>query len=137
MLDIPDPTTHEQGTRNIHILLVDDDDSVRTVIGRILNEAGFEVVQAADGHDALKALRARPAAVVLSDLFMPEMDGVELICRIRREFPDVIVIAMSGGGLHGTIDMLPVAKGLGAAEVIHKPIRREELLASIRRLLRP
>jgi CheY-like chemotaxis protein len=123
----------------IRILLADDDTKVRAVIRMILEEAGFEVVEAKDGKEALRAFRSERADVIVCDVFMPDKDGLEAIKELRGEFPGVKIVAMSGGGSKGTsdgiLDMLMMARHLGAAEVLSKPIDQASLLAAIRRLL--
>jgi len=81
---------------NHEILIVDDDDGVRNSLGLLLQAAGYEVSLAINGFDALLQLKRRIPAIVLSDLNMPEMSGFELLSVVRRRFPQISVIAMSG-----------------------------------------
>ena len=117
------------------VLVVDDDLHARTVARAILEHAGIEVVEAADGAAGLRAYRNLGADLVLCDLFMPDVDGLELLRELRREFPDVKVIAMSAGGFHGKVDLLAVARQLGAAEVLPKPFPVGALLEAVERVL--
>jgi CheY-like chemotaxis protein len=119
------------------ILVVDDDPNLRTAIRRMLEPEGFEIEEASDGRNAMRAFRARPADLVLCDVFMPEKDGLEVLRELAREFSGARVVAMSGGGFRGTINLLPVAQGLGAAAVLYKPFERAEILTVVRQSLSP
>src|SRR4051812_826903 len=103
----------------------------------LLEEVGLEVIEAPDGGAAIRAFRDEGADLVLCDLFMPGLDGLEVIRALRREFPDAKIIAMSGGGFGGTVHLLSVAQHLGAAEILHKPFTQQTVLAVIERTLRP
>ncbi len=120
---------------NPRILLVDDDDRMREVVREILVDDGMEVVEARDGAEAIHLFRTLPAELVICDLFMPGKDGLETIRDLRREFGSVKVIALSGGGHRGALDMLQVARHMGAAEVLSKPFKLNELKALVRRML--
>ena len=117
------------------ILLVDDDSKIRTMVRVVLERFGFEVMEAIDGEAALRIARAEKADLVVSDVFMPDCDGLELLRNLRRELPDLKVISMSGGTLGGKIDLLTVARYLGATETIHKPFTATALLALVNRAL--
>jgi DNA-binding response OmpR family regulator len=116
------------------IILVDDDPHLRTAIRRMLEPERFEIEEASDGRNAIRAFRVRPADLVLCDVFMPENDGLEVVRELAREFSGARVVAMSGG-FRGTLNLLPMAQALGAADVLYKPFQRAELLAVVRRLL--
>ncbi len=117
------------------ILVIDDDDRFRSMLEQMLTKAGYEVATAANGHAGLQLQRAAPAALVITDLIMPEKEGMETIMELRRSFPAVRIIAISGGGRHGTQDFLPVAAKLGAARTLAKPFTRDELLEAVRAAL--
>ena len=119
------------------ILVVDDDADVRAAARAILEDAGHEVVEAVDGAAGLRAYRDASFDLVLCDLFMPDVDGIELIRTLRRGSPNVKVIAMSGGAFDGTLDLLDLAPYLGAAEVLPKPFSLDELVRAVERVLRP
>jgi DNA-binding NtrC family response regulator len=111
------------------ILIVDDDAATRLSVARILRGAGHAVVVADDGRQCLDLYRAAPADVVMLDLYMPDKDGLETLIELRREFPRVSVVAMSG---HRQLElMLRAAKGLGAIRTIEKPFEPEALLALV------
>src|SRR5205807_7303003 len=88
-----------------------------------------------DGGEAIRAFRQHPSDLLLCDLFMPGKEGLETIRELRREFPDVKIVAMSGGALNGTMDFLPVAARLGALAVLSKPFTPEALLAVVEDVL--
>jgi two-component system nitrogen regulation response regulator NtrX len=113
------------------ILLVDDDRSVRSILGRMLEYAGYEVVHASNGAEGIRSFRERSADLVLCDLYMEPKDGLEMIRELHREFPVVPVVAMSGGDKRGNTDLLAVAKHLGAIAVLPKPFSQVDLLAAI------
>lgn len=121
----------------MRILLIDDSDSVRTLTRIILERGGHEVVEADGGREGLLLYPVSGADVVVTDLFMPGTDGVEVICGIRRECPDARVIAVSGGGCDGGLDMLPMARMLGADAILDKPFKPAEMLAAVERVTRP
>lgn len=116
------------------VLLIDDDPAVRRMVGRMLRSAGHDVVEAADGRAGLAALQARSPDIVVTDVMMPDTEGIETIRRIR-ETSELPVVAMSGALKSGDQDVLLDAKLLGADFAIAKPFRREELLAAINNLL--
>lgn len=113
------------------LLLVDDDEDVRYALGKYLRRAGNEVVEAGDGKVALSLLENDTFDVLVTDIVMPEADGIELLLTVRQRMPDLPVIAISGGGRLGSFDYLPTAAGLGAKVVLHKPIDPDILLASV------
>lgn len=117
------------------ILVVDDDGEMRDAVARILRGAGYEVELADDGDAAIEAQRARPADVLITDVFMPARDGLETIQYFRSEYPDIGIIAMTGGSPTGRIDeYLGVAKVAGANATLRKPFAAHALLESLRAL---
>jgi DNA-binding response OmpR family regulator len=119
------------------VLVVDDDARLRTMTRILLEEAAIDVIEAADGAAAIRSFRSIGADLVLCDLFMPGVDGIEVIRSLCHEFPGVKIIAMSGGGFGGTVDLLSVARQLGAAEILHKPFTQQIVLEAIERTLLP
>ena len=119
------------------IIVVDDDARLREATRDVLESEGHEVIEAKDGNAAVLAHRAQPADVIVCDMFMPRQDGIETILVLRREFPDVRIIAVSGGGYSGAIDVLTMARHMGASEVLSKPFSGVQLMAAIARLLGP
>jgi len=117
------------------ILVVDDDKEVREMLRQMLERAGYEVVDACDGNVALKLYREQPTDLIITDLIMPNKEGIETIMELRRDFPDVKIIAISGGGRIGPKDYLSSAKMLGARRILAKPLDRPKLLKAIEELL--
>jgi CheY-like chemotaxis protein len=117
------------------ILIIDDDPRLREATRAVLELEGFEVTLAHDGSQAAGVYRLQPAAVVLCDMYMPGKEGIETIEELRREFPGVKIIAISGGGSSGKTDVLQLAQRLGAAGTLVKPFEKAALLAEIQRLL--
>src|SRR6184192_3852652 len=117
------------------ILVMDDDGMLRGAIRIALEAAGYEVMEAADGNAGLRLQRQQGADLVLVDIFMPDRDGLEVIRALRTEIPQPKIIAMSGGGQTGQIEVLEAAVAFGAARTLLKPFAPRELLMAIRGLL--
>jgi DNA-binding response OmpR family regulator len=117
------------------ILIIDDEPSVRELLCSMLMEEGHEVVEAADGKAGMRVFQESPADLVITDLIMPEKEGIETIMELRRDFPDVKIIAMSGGGIIQARDYLGMAQGMGAHRVFEKPFGIAEMLQAVRDLL--
>ena len=119
------------------ILMVDDQKELRAVVRRVLTEAGYEVAEAEDGDAALAAFRASPPALVITDIVMPGKAGIEVIATMKREHPEVKVLAISGGGRAHVMDFLAIARKVGADAALEKPFRKSDLLARVAELLGP
>ena len=115
------------------ILVIDDEPVLRTFIGEILTSAGYEVILAADGREGVERYRSSPADLVLTDLNMPNQDGVETIRELRSCFPEVAVIVMSGSVDAGTMPSI-IAK-LGAVGILEKPFLTNQLMAVVEKAL--
>jgi len=113
------------------ILLIDDDLLVRRSLSRILQSAGYEVATATNGNSGLAIFRSEHPDIVITDIIMPDQDGIGTILQIRQENPAVKIVAISGGGRHLGTDMLNAARKLGADEILAKPFDAEELLQAI------
>mgnify|MGYP001486876547 FL=1 len=113
------------------ILVVDDEEGIRTLIRNMLVREGHQVTTACDGVEALRVVDSQAVDLVITDLIMPEMEGVEMISELRRRFPAIKIIAMSGGGMGGAVDYLRLAKALGAGQTLAKPFTREVLLKMV------
>jgi two-component system, chemotaxis family, chemotaxis protein CheY len=114
-----------------YILVIDDDAMVRQALARILKGQGYEVECAVEGHQGLEAFRRRRPDLVISDIVMPEMEGIQTIMELRILSRDCPIIAISGGGRFGKVDFLDVAKQLGANATLAKPFETEELLQTV------
>lgn len=114
------------------ILVIDDDAMVRRMVGRVLASEGHDVVSAENGRRGMAAVHQQRPQIVVTDLIMPEQEGMETIVAIRRDNPDTKIIAMSGGVAVGNIDLLKMAQLLGADDVIEKPFRARDLLDRVR-----
>ena len=113
------------------ILVVDDEPGIRELLCLMLEAAGHNVVAAEDGIQAPKVLAAQPIQVVITDLLMPERDGLEFIAEIRKKFPSVKIIAMSGGGHIARDSYLRIAKNFGAHVLLEKPFSQSGVLGAI------
>lgn len=123
----------ENMSRSIAILVVDDEPGVRAFLRQALEQAGYRVLEAADGGEALACCRRERVHLILMDLVMPEKEGLETIQELRRNFPQIRVIAMSGAP--GGPIYLEAARHLGADNVLSKPIDADNLLQLVRRLV--
>ncbi len=118
------------------ILVIDDNDEFRGLMRRWLEGAGYEVVDASNGNEGIKLYRKRPADLVITDMIMPEKEGLETMVELRRDFPDVKIIAVSGGGFEDPKNYLESAKLIGGAlRTFTKPFQKEELLEAIEEIL--
>jgi CheY-like chemotaxis protein len=117
------------------ILVIDDDAQVRGAVRRILERARHTVEDVGDGDAGLRAHRERPADLIITDIFMPERDGIETIRQLRRESPQVKIIAISGGDRTQTLDLRKDAELLGASRALRKPFELTELLRAVDELL--
>jgi len=114
---------------------MDDDELLRGALRVALEAAGYEVVEAGDGNAGLRLQREQAADVVLVDIFMPERDGLEVIKALQTETPRPKIIAVSGGGKTGQIEVLRAAAAFGASRTLLKPFQPRELLTAIREVL--
>jgi len=113
------------------ILLVDDNDDARVTVARILEMSGYSVIQAENAKAASALLKDKTPDLVITDIFMPEGDGFEMLNELRVRAPNIPVIAMSGGGVQQGLDVLSLAGRLGAKKVLNKPFARRQLLDAI------
>ena len=115
------------------ILVIDDDSDTRAMLEQTLKPAGYEVILAADGREGVERYRASPVDLVITDLYMPNQEGLETIGELRRRFPEVAIIAMSGRPDSGT--MLSIAQTLATVEILRKPFVADELIAAVGKAL--
>ncbi|WP_366657766.1 response regulator [Fodinicurvata sp. EGI_FJ10296] len=113
------------------ILLVDDESLVRETIAAMLRRQEHAVVSAGDGSEALQKIGEGRFDIVLMDILMPTMEGIETISKIKKDYPNIKILAMSGGGSFGGHNYLDVALKLGAADIIRKPFTSADLRTKI------
>lgn len=115
------------------VLCIDDDPHVLEGLRRLVHPLAhtWQFTFTANGHDALALLACTPFDIVVTDLVMPEPDGLEILLELRRRFPAVKVVVMSGGGRWGTSTLLDIAHKLGASSILAKPFRLQELLDAL------
>jgi len=112
------------------ILIIDDEEGVRALLRTTLEAAGYEVTEAANGRIGLGLYRHTSTDLVITDILMPEMNGLDMMLELTREFLDAKVIAISGVG--GERNVLDIAKLLGARRTFHKPLSMPQLLDAVR-----
>jgi CheY-like chemotaxis protein len=117
------------------ILVIDDEPQLRAVLKRFLEIEGYEVEVAADGREALRIYAGKPADLVITDLIMPEKEGIETIRELKDSYPGIKIIAMSGGGRLGPETYLTLARKLGAQRTLSKPFELKALGDAVRELL--
>ena len=117
------------------ILLIDDDDCVRTVLRETLVYFGHIVIEARNGKEGLELFPHADADLVITDIVMPEKEGLEVLMELRKKQPPVKIIAISGGGRGSAEDYLRTAKFMDASKVPTKPFSNEALKAAINELL--
>jgi CheY-like chemotaxis protein len=111
---------------------------IQNLVHLWLGEVGCEVSRASSGNEAIRLLRSSPFDVIITDVLMPNGDGVEVIAEVKRSQPTARILAISGGGHHlKAVDCLKIAKGLGATAVLLKPFNREQLLEAVSNLTIP
>ena len=114
------------------ILVIEDEDGLRHILGKTLEAAGHAVLEARDGKEAMKLHQRSRADLVVTDLFMPEMNGVEVLMALRKESPGLRVIAISGGGkFYKPAEALENARLLGAHAGLDKPFELWRLLEAV------
>jgi len=122
---------------NDPILVIEDEEDIRQMICDILEEDGYSTVQASNGNEGLQILRNTPEIrMVITDLIMPEKEGIAMISELRKDFPWIRIVAISGGGIRIPENYLNRAKAVGADATLCKPFESRELLSIIDELNR-
>jgi YesN/AraC family two-component response regulator len=119
----------------VKILLVDDEILTRKTLEAFLVRKGFDVISAEDGHHATRFLKKYTPQIVITDIIMPEKNGIELILDIQKKYPSIKIIAISGGGKINASTHLNIAKDLGVHAIISKPVTDKDLLSAIEECL--
>jgi CheY-like chemotaxis protein len=120
----------------ITVLVIDDNDDFRKLALLWFQIHGIEAEGAANGAQGLELQRARPASVIVTDIFMPEKEGIETIQDLRREFPDAKIIAMTGRESLTDYDVFQVARELGVVKTFKKPFKLDDLVAAVEEISR-
>jgi CheY-like chemotaxis protein len=115
------------------VFIIDNDEAVREVLRTGLTAAGYSVQEAANGRQGINAFRKRPADLVITDIYMPDRDGLEVIEALRRTHPNVKVLAISGAS--GTMGYLRKAQALGATRVLAKPLSMPAVLKVVAEII--
>lgn len=111
------------------VLIVDDEETIRTVLKRILDREGYQVIQASNGLEALDRMKEQPAQFVISDINMPELDGLELLVKLKDKYPETKVLMITGYGTEYSPTMVVSA---GADYFIAKPFRPDEIATTLK-----
>ena len=117
------------------ILVIDDEELIREVVKEMLEVEGYVVTTAANGKEGLQIYQRESPDLIITDIFMPEMEGLETIRTLQQDSSRVKIIAISGGGERGMISFLTYAKRFGALRTLQKPFSREDLLRTVREVL--
>lgn len=126
--------TQPHPSRSSRVLLIDDNVDLTSMLSLCLQADGVDVLVAADGEAGLALLKEQPVDVVVTDLFMPDKDGIETIVELKKRYPDVKIVVMSGFTSIGGTDYLGVARELGAVTTLKKPFDPAELSKVVREL---
>lgn len=118
-----------------NILIIDDDSVVQSLFAQFLENTGHTLTTAANGREGMDQITAHRPDLIITDIMMPEMDGLEIIRAVRAQYPDLPVIAISGGMRDLPINFLPQAKKFGACRVFEKPIALADLKKAVIQLL--
>ncbi len=113
------------------ILVIDDEDQIRAMLRQALESSGHEVLEANNGEEGVRIYQKQPADLVITDILMPEKEGLESIRELRGLDPAVRVIAISGGGRFHTMDVLGLARMLGARRTFWKPFDLAKVVAAV------
>ena len=116
-------------------MIIDDEDELRATLRLMLERAGHDVTEAVNGVQGISRYEEESADLIITDIIMPEKEGVETIITLRQSNPQLPIIAISGGGRLEATDFLSMAKRLGACQVLSKPFRRDQLLEAVRACL--
>lgn len=120
----------------MRILVIDDDPSVRDVMEKMLSSEGFEVRTASDGLEGMRLIKSDSEIdLVITDMIMPEKEGIETIRELKRDFPHIRILALSGGGRGSADWYLDLAAKMGADSVLKKPFVKQELVEAVQNLL--
>lgn len=117
------------------VLIIDDEELARFTIREILEGAGYSVDEAENGNIGIERQKASPFDLIITDIIMPEKEGVETIIDLKNDFPDLKIIAISGGGRTRNLDFLKLSQQFGAEKVLAKPFTEGQLLEAVDQVL--
>lgn len=134
------PLRHLKDDENVkesmeRILVIDDDAQVLNMLHFVLVCEGYEVIKATNGKEGMKLYREDPVDLIITDIIMPEKEGLETIVELKKEFQEIKIIAISSGGCIGPTEYLHMAKKLGAHRTLTKPIGRDKLVRTVKEVL--
>lgn len=118
-----------------HILIIDDEEMVRNSLHVMLEHEGHSILEAENGVIGLSLAEQHHPDLIITDIFMPDKDGLEVIRELRQQQSTVKILAITGGGASGSLNLLPQASAFGAHATLHKPFTRRALLQTIQQLL--
>lgn len=120
------------------ILIVDDEQALLNSMQRDLSKLNneFDIYTASNGHEASRLIEESKVDLLITDIFMPDKEGIELIRETRQRYPSVKIITMSGGGARGGVNYLEFAELFGASYTLNKPFLKDELISAIHSVLR-
>ena len=117
------------------ILIIDDESQIRTMLKMMLEKEGFDTIVASNGKEGMQLFREEAVDLVITDIIMPEKEGVELIQELKKNDSNLPIIAISGGGKNSPDTYLNIAKLLGAYAVFEKPVAKEKLINAVKEAL--
>jgi len=117
------------------ILLIENEKHLRRTLAQILRQSGYEVLEAENGRDCVGKLFEQSVDLLITNMIMPEMDGVEIIVAVRERYPETKILAISGHGMNVAESSLKIAKALGAHKTLVKPFSSEVFLQEVNTLL--
>ena len=129
--------TLDETKKKRRILVIDDESQIRAMLRQLLDSQGYEVLTAINGKEGVLKYRNHPFDLVITDIIMPEKEGIEMIMELKQEFPEIKIIAMSGGGRAAPEGYLTIAKKVGAIQTFNKPVDQAHLLRTIEDVLTP
>jgi two-component system cell cycle response regulator CpdR len=117
------------------ILIIDDEPYILLMLKKMLERAGYEVDLASNGREGMELFEKDSADLVITDIIMPDKEGLEIILEMKKQRPELKIIAISGGGRISPESYLECARHFGAEKVFQKPFRQKELVSAVRQLM--
>ena len=117
------------------VLIIDDEPYILLMLKKMLEKAGYEVDLASNGKEGMELFEQHSADLVITDIIMPDKEGLEIILEMKKQRPDLKIIAISGGGRISPESYLECATHFGAARVFQKPFKQKELVSAVNELI--